>query len=135
MPQPWAWLTVHGGRNIENRWWPTNHRGRVLIHAAKRLIVDDYHDAVMVAQRIGGAELARRVPHFQNGGIELGGIVGAATLVDVLPPTPHPVSPWHLAGQFGFVFEDPEPLPFYPVRGEPNLWGDFMLRDGQVTPA
>jgi hypothetical protein len=133
--QPWAWLILHGGRNIENRWWQTTYRGRVLIHANKRWQLYDYESALVFARRIGGLDLARRVPHFQNGGIELGGIVGAATLVDVLLPTPHPVNPWHLPGQYGFVFQDPEPLPFYPTQGESNFWGSFTLRDGRVTPA
>jgi hypothetical protein len=133
--QPWAWLIVHGGKNIENRWWPTSYRGRVLIHATKRLSLGDYHDALARATRIGGVELARRVPQSSDGSLALGGIIGAATIVDVLPPTPNPVNPWHMAGQFGFVLEDPEPLPFYPARGQFNLWGDFAIRDGQVTPA
>ena len=33
--QPWASLIVSGLKNIENRTWKTNFRGRVLIHAAK----------------------------------------------------------------------------------------------------
>ena len=32
--QPWAWLVAHGWKNIENRTWQTNYRGRLLIHAA-----------------------------------------------------------------------------------------------------
>ena len=32
--QPWASLIVHGIKDIENRTWRTNYRGRVLIHAA-----------------------------------------------------------------------------------------------------
>ncbi|WP_044270409.1 ASCH domain-containing protein [Bacteroides timonensis] len=32
--QPWASLIVHGIKDIENRSWRTNFRGRVLIHTA-----------------------------------------------------------------------------------------------------
>lgn len=32
--QPWASLIVHGIKDIENRTWRTNFRGRVLIHAS-----------------------------------------------------------------------------------------------------
>jgi hypothetical protein len=32
--QPWASLIVEGIKNIENRTWKTNFRGRILIHAA-----------------------------------------------------------------------------------------------------
>ena len=31
--QPWASLIAHGIKDIENRTWRTNYRGRVLIHA------------------------------------------------------------------------------------------------------
>ena len=30
--QPWAWLIVNGHKDIENREWETNLRGRVWIH-------------------------------------------------------------------------------------------------------
>jgi hypothetical protein len=33
--QPWASLIVAGVKDIENRTWPTNFRGRVLIHAGR----------------------------------------------------------------------------------------------------
>src|SRR6478752_931390 len=33
--QPWAWAILHAGKNVENRSWRTNHRGPLLIHAAK----------------------------------------------------------------------------------------------------
>ena len=31
---PWAWLIAQGIKDIENRTWRTNFRGRVLIHAS-----------------------------------------------------------------------------------------------------
>lgn len=31
---PWAWLITQGIKDIENRTWRTNFRGRVMIHAA-----------------------------------------------------------------------------------------------------
>jgi hypothetical protein len=31
--QPWANLIAHGIKDIENRTWKTNYRGKVLIHA------------------------------------------------------------------------------------------------------
>lgn len=34
--QPWATLLVRGFKKNETRSWPLNHRGRTLIHAAKR---------------------------------------------------------------------------------------------------
>ena len=38
--QPWAWLIVYGGKDIENRSWRTPYRGPLLIHAGKRIDQD-----------------------------------------------------------------------------------------------
>lgn len=32
--QPWASLIAHGVKDIENRTWKTNYRGKILIHAS-----------------------------------------------------------------------------------------------------
>ena len=34
--QPWASLIVAGIKDIENRSWVTNYRGKLLIHAAQK---------------------------------------------------------------------------------------------------
>ena len=33
--RPWTTLVLHCGKNVENRVWPTIHRGPLLIHGAK----------------------------------------------------------------------------------------------------
>ena len=33
--QPWAWATIYGGKDVENRRWRTAYRGPLLIHAGK----------------------------------------------------------------------------------------------------
>jgi hypothetical protein len=33
--QPWAWAILNAGKDVENRSWPTKHRGPLAIHAAK----------------------------------------------------------------------------------------------------
>lgn len=40
--QPWASLIVMGIKDIENRTWPTRHRGSVLVHAAKGMTRDKF---------------------------------------------------------------------------------------------
>lgn len=32
---PWAYLIAAGFKDVENRTWPTKHRGKILIHATK----------------------------------------------------------------------------------------------------
>lgn len=38
--QPWASLIAHGVKNIENRTWKTNFRGRIYIHASTKGVSD-----------------------------------------------------------------------------------------------
>jgi hypothetical protein len=33
--QPHAWAIIHGDKRVENRTWPSNHRGLLLIHSGK----------------------------------------------------------------------------------------------------
>lgn len=134
--QPYAWLIIHGGKTIENRGWPTRFRGRLLIHAASKYSFDDDYDARLYVQRdLDDVPRSSRIPDLQSGKILLGGIIGAVTLVDVLPPTNRPSQPWHLPGKFGWVLEDPTPLPFYRVPGQLSFWGSFAIREGEVTRA
>ena len=44
--QPWAWLILNAGKDIENRSWYTSVRGRVLIHASKGMTLAEYEDAI-----------------------------------------------------------------------------------------
>jgi hypothetical protein len=34
---PWAFLIIHCGKDIENRMRKTNYRGRIAIHASKKI--------------------------------------------------------------------------------------------------
>jgi hypothetical protein len=69
LKQPWAALLVHGLKSIEIRSWPTNQRGRILIHAAR---VPDER-----------AEAWRWVPSWMREKAHLlGGILGEGVLTD-----------------------------------------------------
>ena len=105
--QPWAWLIVNGHKDIENRAWkPTNpglrFRGRVLIHAGKRMD-PDLRDPDDWAWRD-----VSRPDQF-----DLGGIVGAATITDCVTESQ---SRW-FHGRYGFVMRDARPIPFVPCLG------------------
>ncbi|MNQ62267.1 ASCH domain protein [compost metagenome] len=51
--QPWAWLIIHGGKDVENRSWHTKHRGRFLVHAAKGMTKHEYQAARDYARECG----------------------------------------------------------------------------------
>ena len=136
LKQPWATLLVHGLKTIEVRRWSTPRRGRVLIHAAR---IPDAR-----------AEAWRLVPaHLQESAQAKGGVVGAAEIVNCrtyrsldafcADAASHLNEPaWFEAtGLFGFVFTNPEVLPFrqYPgwLRFFPIDPGPFQRK--KKTPA
>lgn len=105
--QPWAHLIVHAGKDIENRDWFTNQRGRILIHAAKGMTRDEYADVREFCDRSANAF----VPDFDA--LQRGGVIGSVEIVDCVA---HSESRWFF-GRYGFVLRDPRPLPFVPFKG------------------
>ena len=118
--QPWAWLIVHGHKDIENRDWSTTHRGPVLIHASKTAAKGAYREQqALVLEQFG-----IQVPDLDV--IERGGVVGIATITDCV--SQHS-SPWFIPGGFGFVLGARRPLPFTPYKGG---LGWFHIPNDQV---
>ena len=101
--QPWAWLIVNGHKDIENRTWSTRFRGRVYIHAGRRVVPDDFPE-----QR----EYLRQSGIVLPPDMLLGAIVGEATITDCVSASD---SPW-FCGPYGFLLVDaiayPEPVPY-----------------------
>lgn len=118
--QPWAWLIIHGGKDIENRSWSTNYRGRFLVHAAKNMTREEYADGYRLALECGVTDL----PRFDE--LQRGGIVGSVELVDSIASSP---SPWYM-GQKAFVLRNPQHLPFTPLRGQLSF---FDVTDDRLT--
>lgn len=113
--QPWAWLIVHGHKPVENRDWLCTFRGEFLVHAGK----------TFEQQALDGIleefpELEPLLPESYD----LGGIVGAARLVDCVTEFN---SRW-FTGPFGFVLANPRPITFRPFRGQLGFF------DVPVTP-
>lgn len=115
--QPWAWLILHGGKDIENRTWRTGVRGRVLIHAGKGMSRAEYENvAEWLAMEVKNWSVQPaspiELPPF--GDLERGGLVGE---VEITGCVSYSHSPW-FCGPFGFVLSNAKPLPFQPCRGE-----------------
>ena len=101
--QPWAWLIVHGGKDIENRTWKTKFRGPVLIHASKTIDREAY-------DRLADEGIA--LPPMDE--LQLGGIIGQAEITDCVADSD---SPW-FSGPFGMQLANTKPRPFAPCRGK-----------------
>lgn len=107
--QPWAWLIIHGGKDIENRTWHTKLRGRFLVHASQGMTRDEWRAASRFCDE-NGLSLP---PLYSDADLQRGGIIGSVELVDSVDTSE---SPWYM-GEKGFVLRDPRPLPFVPLKG------------------
>ena len=110
--QPWAWALLHG-KPVENRTWGPSHRGILLIHAAIRFDPEGYR---WIKENKSKLTLDSPIPLKDQ--FTTGGIVGGATLTDVVEDHP---SPW-FSGPKGLVLEDPFELPFFPISGHLGLF-------------
>ncbi|MDM8540249.1 ASCH domain-containing protein [Desulfococcaceae bacterium HSG9] len=102
--QPWAWLIVHGYKDIENRTWKTAFRGRFLVQAGLKFDYQGYADVLN--------QFEISLPPVSM--FDLGGIVGVAAIVDCVNQSD---SPW-FSGPYGFILKNPQPLPFSALRGQ-----------------
>lgn len=101
--QPWAWLIVHGYKDIENRTWTTHVRGEFAVHAGKKIDADAI------------AWIRREFPEIPlPEQFDTGGIVGYANLHGVVPRSG---SRWFF-GPHGFLLKDQRPCALIPCRGQ-----------------
>lgn len=114
--QPWASLIVSGGKDVENRDWPTRFRGRFAIHSSAKVDKRDIEDASDL--------LAKIVPNFSlcdylRSPFPGGAILGTADLHDCVEASR---SPW-FAGRFGFVLRNVKPIASpIQVKGALGFW-------------
>jgi len=130
--QPWAWLVLHGGKDIENRVWNTHMRGPILIHASSGMTRQEYLDAGRFARAARGhsrlTDPEEELPPFAE--LKRGGLVGATTITGVLKPHDEARKPWHMPFQFGFELGPRVALPFRPLRGF-QRWFPVELTDDE----
>lgn len=108
---PWWWFILHAGKDIENRDWPTKHRGPLLIHASSwhsaGEISRDFQWAIEEFPDLVASLSAENPPPSVAQFKRLGGhIVGIVEIDDCVEASE---SPW-FQGQYGFVLEKPMAL-------------------------
>jgi hypothetical protein len=106
--QPWAWLIIHGDKDIENRKWYTDHVGKVFIHASQSFDQDGFE----YVQRKGLWQFNNSERFYK------GGIVG---IVELSGCTKFDPSEW-FEGPYGFLLANPKPVKFTPCRGQLGIW-------------
>jgi hypothetical protein len=99
--QPWASIIAEGIKDIENRTWKTNFRGRVLIHAAAKPVKDGM-GALSVSQITASDEW------FKNSELMpiLGAIIGSVEIVECVINHPSIWSEKTNILTLGDVFDD-----------------------------
>lgn len=76
--QPWAYLIAIGVKDIENRTWKTNFRGRVLIHAAAKN--DNSEPPLLTEEQY---QLAGGVSGYSRAALgERSAIIGSVDIID-----------------------------------------------------
>ena len=112
--QPWAWLILHAGKDIENRTWHTKFRGRILVHAGKTLPKRDYaEDREYYAE----SDPPILLPAYDD--MPRGGIVGAVDIVDCVREHP---SRWKMPDTWGFILANPKACEFIQYRGQLGIF-------------
>jgi hypothetical protein len=123
--QPWASL-IFAGKDVENRSWPTSHRGRLVIHAGANLAPGDER-----RRALGLARLCGEVPDWLHHPLDLprGSVLGTVELVDVVEGYD---SIWATDATYQWVLADPvlfgEPMS---AAGRLGLW-DWEPLDGPI---
>ena len=88
--QPWASLIVDSIKDIENRTWKTNYRGRIFIHASKSFDKDGY---LWIRNKFPFIKLLRKDEY------ERGYVIGISEIIDCVS---YSDSPW-FEGPYGFI--------------------------------
>lgn len=131
--QPWVWLilrpdlTTAAAREaahclnaikpVENRTWETLYRGPLLIHASQQCTRDDYEACkLFLLSDERTAHVVRDLPPLAE--LQRGGIVGIVNLVACTRAHESP----YFCGPFGWVLDNPRPLPFTPAKGRLGLY-------------
>jgi hypothetical protein len=134
--QPWAWVVVYLGKDIENRDWDMSYRGDFLIHASLGMTKNEYYGCMEFCQAVLGSSVIAKFPGLKS--LQRGGIVGAATVVGVLPPCTDCVCDkkvgivlkpcgrdhrWHMPWKYGFQLQNIRPSPeFIESKGMLGLY-------------
>lgn len=100
--QPWAWALIHGPKRIENRTWPTIHRGPLAIHAGKsrQWLASEDPDAW---PKLYGVEFPAKSD------LVFGAVLGVVDVVDCVPFEDVADEPF-ASGPWCWIIERPRPL-------------------------
>lgn len=119
--QPWAWLIVHGYKDIENRSWYTPVRGRILVHTGRTYSQRTHREYAWALAGYRDIKL----PPFEE--MPRGAIVGAVDIVDCVKSHS---SYWKDPYGWGFVLANAKALSTpTPYRGQLSFFEISHITD------
>ena len=122
--QPWAWLIVAGYKDIENRPWKTNLRGRIYIHAGKNPDRESLKSVLLSEE----GPLDSRAIAFARDLVRTWKESAILGEVDIVGCVTGSDSPW-FTGRYGFVLTNPvlydEAIPY---KGRTRFFVPNMVR-------
>lgn len=135
--QPWANLIVHGIKDIENRSWRTNYRGRVLVHAPAKADRPDF--SIQQAFRTDWdirckCSFLHTDPKEYTetilSGIPTNAIIGSVEITDCIRDSD---SPWAETDCWNWVLRNPVLFdqPILGVKGKLGFW-EFDLEEATL---
>jgi len=114
---PWSYLIAIGLKNVENRSWRTNFRGKVLIHVSKpKNFKINLTDEQMKIAMIPLTDKAT-----SKNGFETGAIIGEVDIVDCIRTSN---SIWAESGQWHWILQNARMYqePILNVKGKLSFW-------------
>ena len=116
--QPWASLIVYGIKEIENRNWRTNFRGRILIHSSAKGDIAKF-GCLQPNQRL--KVLNTPISRICFNDLPFGSIIGSVEIVDCVQNHP---SIWADKGVYNWVLANPILFKktFENVKGKLSFW-------------
>ncbi|MDR1938251.1 MAG: ASCH domain-containing protein [Tannerellaceae bacterium] len=124
--QPWAYLICAGIKDVENRTWNTNYRGRILIHAgAYKMSERKWADFFSLEQYRAITHTGRLLDQPRSA------IIGSVEIVDCVGASPDmtdcfgaPLSIWAEPNCFHWILANPILFekPIENVKGRLSFW-------------
>ena len=136
--QPWAYLIAAGHKDIENRTWRTNHRGRLYIHVSAKVADNSHRKALGCTGLLTSAQLmilpmeARK--ELVRCRFDTSAVIGHVDLMDCVKGHP---SVWAEEDCWNWVLKDPFLFkePITGVKGRLSLWDigtDLLLMNKDI---
>lgn len=128
--QPWASLIANNIKNIENRTWRTNFRGRILIHATIRPVFNKTPFELLTKKQL--KQVHEKYGYFFPWWEPKGAILGEVDIIDCVQNHP---SIWAEKDCWNWVLANPVLYhePILNVKGKLSFW-EYDLPDHIHVP-